>query len=90
MVALEIVLPKMFLPSYQFPLLTFFLELINDQQLSFKISCSKGTYIRSIARDIGERLGVGGHLIKLRRTKSGSFDLADSISIENCIKIIEC
>jgi len=67
-----------------------FLELINDQQLSFKISCSKGTYIRSIARDIGERLGVGGHLIKLRRTKSGSFDLADSISIENCIKIIEC
>ena len=66
------------------------LELKNKQQLAFKISCSKGTYVRSIARDIGEKLGVGGHLIKLRRTKSGSFDLANSISIEECVKIIEC
>lgn len=67
-----------------------FLELKNKQQLSFRISCSKGTYVRSIARDIGEKLGVGGHLIKLRRTKSGTFDLTNSFSVEECIKIIEC
>jgi tRNA pseudouridine55 synthase len=66
-----------------------FLELKNNQQLAFKVCCSKGTYVRSIARDIGEKLGVGGHLIKLRRTKSGNFDLANSISVEECVKIIE-
>jgi tRNA pseudouridine55 synthase len=66
-----------------------FLEQKNNQQLAFKVCCSKGTYVRSIARDIGEKLGVGGHLIELRRTKSGSFDLVNSISVEECVKIIE-
>lgn len=40
------------------------------------VDCSSGTYIRAIARDLGERLGCGGHLTALRRTRVGAFDLA--------------
>ncbi|QOL33455.1 tRNA pseudouridine(55) synthase TruB [Bifidobacterium lemurum] len=42
-----------------------------------RVSCSSGTYIRALARDLGERLGVGGHLTRLRRTRVGRFDFAD-------------
>ncbi len=42
--------------------------------ITLEITCSKGTYIRAIARDIGERLNVGAHLVKLERTGNGSYD----------------
>lgn len=42
--------------------------------------CSAGTYVRALARDLGERLGTGGHLVALRRTRSGVFDLAQAVS----------
>lgn len=45
------------------------------------VHCSSGTYVRSLAHDIGEELGVGGHLAGLRRTKSGHFTLRDSVSL---------
>lgn len=45
------------------------------------VDCSSGTYIRALARDIGERLGVGGHLISLRRTRIGQFHIADAREI---------
>lgn len=44
----------------------------------FRITCSKGTYIRSIANDFGAKLKSGGHLSSLRRTKSGRFDLSEA------------
>lgn len=44
-------------------------------EITLKIKCSKGTYIRSIAHDLGEKLGCGAHLIMLQRTRSGHFDL---------------
>jgi tRNA pseudouridine55 synthase len=44
-------------------------------RFTFKIHCSKGTYIRSIARDIGRKLGTGAHLESLRRTRSGIFSI---------------
>jgi tRNA pseudouridine55 synthase len=44
--------------------------------------CAAGTYIRSLARDIGEALGCGGHLVALRRTHSGHFSLADAVTLE--------
>ncbi len=47
-----------------------------------RIECSNGTYIRSVARDLGQRLGSGGHLTALRRTRNGGFDVADAWSIE--------
>ena len=45
------------------------------------IHCSSGTYVRSLANDIGEELGVGAHLVGLRRTRSGHFTLKDSVSL---------
>lgn len=45
------------------------------------VKCSSGTYVRSLANDIGEALGVGAHLVGLRRTSSGQFTLRDSISL---------
>jgi tRNA pseudouridine55 synthase len=47
------------------------------------VRCSSGTYIRAIARDLGEALGVGGHLTALRRTAVGPFDLADARSLDD-------
>ena len=43
--------------------------------LDVEVDCSSGTYIRALARDLGEALGVGGHLTSLRRTRVGRFDL---------------
>lgn len=48
--------------------------------LTLKVSCSKGTYIRSIAHEIGEKLGTGAHLVELRRTKSGPFHIEECLS----------
>lgn len=50
--------------------------------LTLDIACSKGTYIRSLAYDLGERVGYGAHLTGLVRTRSGPFTLAESISLE--------
>ncbi len=51
-------------------------------QLTLSIECSKGTYIRSLAYDLGEVLGYGAHLTALIRTRSGPFVLADSMTLE--------
>ena len=67
---------------------------------SFKIYCSKGTYIRSIARDLGERLGCGAHMKSLTRISQGNFNISnakrasdilegDIISIEDAFKNLE-
>jgi tRNA pseudouridine55 synthase len=45
------------------------------------VYCSSGTYVRSLANDLGEALGVGAHLVGLRRTKSGQFTLRDAVSL---------
>lgn len=50
--------------------------------VSFRIVCSKGTYIRSLARDFGLALNSGAHLTSLRRTKIGNFDVKDAVSPE--------
>lgn len=51
--------------------------------LDVSIDCSSGTYIRALARDLGEALGVGGHLTKLRRTRVGSFNVADALTLDD-------
>lgn len=51
--------------------------------VSFRVVCSKGTYIRSLARDFGDALGVGAYLAELCRTRIGSFRLEDALEIEN-------
>lgn len=50
--------------------------------VTFRITCSKGTYIRSLARDFGEKLGVGAYLSSLRRTRIGDFNVDDAKTIE--------
>ncbi|HTY42549.1 MAG TPA: tRNA pseudouridine(55) synthase TruB [Thermoanaerobaculia bacterium] len=50
--------------------------------LRFSIACSSGTYIRSIASELGEKLGCGAHLESLRRTRIGSFRIEDAMSLE--------
>ena len=54
----------------------------NLQQAEVLIKCSKGTYIRSIAHDLGQHLSVGGHLIKLVRTQVGKFRVEDSVQLD--------
>ena len=62
---------------------------INMPEIDFRIVCSKGTYIRSIARDFGIALNSGGHLTKLCRTKIGDFNLANALTpIEFSEKLI--
>ncbi len=55
----------------------------NKQQLELYISCSKGTYIRSVANDLGEKLGVYGHLNKLVRVKAGYFNIENAVQLDN-------
>jgi len=54
---------------------------------TFKIACTKGTYVRSIAHDLGQKLGFGAHLATLRRTVSGKFDVADALPLEEMLKL---
>ena len=51
--------------------------------ITFDITCSKGTYIRTLCRDMAEALGTAGHLVALQRTRSGGFALGDAISLED-------
>lgn len=59
---------------------------INRLEVDFKVVCSKGTYIRSLANDFGKALQSGAHLSALRRTKIGDFNVIDAVSIETFIE----
>jgi tRNA pseudouridine55 synthase len=52
---------------------------LDRQTLTLKVVCSKGTYIRTLAADIGEFLGCGAHLCKLQRTRNGFFSLDETL-----------
>lgn len=56
---------------------------------TIRIDCSKGTYIRSIARDLGEKMGTGAFLYSLRRTKCGEFSCDNALSIEDAIQVLK-
>lgn len=58
-------------------------------EIDFRISCSKGTYIRSIAYDFGKALQSGGHLSALRRTKIGDFDVDKAKDIDGFVRLLE-
>ena len=57
-----------------------------QMQLTIRVVCSKGTYIRALARDIGERLQSGAHLIALRRTRVGNTRVEDCMTIERFLE----
>ncbi len=56
--------------------------------LEIDVECSKGTYIRSLARDIGAKLGVGGYLYALRRTQIGANTVEDALTIDEIKKVL--
>lgn len=56
--------------------------------LTLRIVCSKGTYIRALARDIGAALGSGGHLTALRRTRVGDVSVSDCLTVEQAVELI--
>ena len=53
----------------------------------FRVACTKGTYIRSIAHDLGQKLGCGAHLTTLRRGASGRFDVKDALTLDAVLKL---
>jgi tRNA pseudouridine55 synthase len=58
------------------------IDKINLPLIYFSVRCSRGTYVRTLANDLGEQLGCGAHLSALRRTASGMFSLNESITLE--------
>lgn len=67
------------------------IELLDMQMpvIVIRVVCSKGTYIRALARDIGEALGSGGHLTGLRRTRVGDVAVENCLSVEDLMKHLE-
>lgn len=73
------------------------LDIINDSvteslepgtwDLGLKVRCSAGTYIRTLAEDIGRKLDIGAHLAELRRTRAGKFDISQSLSLGELEKL---
>jgi tRNA pseudouridine55 synthase len=53
----------------------------------FRIACTKGTYVRSLAHELGQKLGCGAHLATLRRVTSGKFELADAAPLDAVLKL---
>ena len=53
----------------------------------FRVACTKGTYVRSLAHDLGQKLGCGAHLTTLRRSASGKFDVADALPLDTLLKL---
>ena len=56
--------------------------------LDVHVVCSTGTYVRALARDLGESLGVGGHLTRLRRTRVGPFELGEAVGLEHAPPVL--
>lgn len=61
--------------------MTLALVAFENSAMTFSVHCSKGTYVRTLAQDIGRALGCGAHLTALRRTAIGSFDIEEAISL---------
>src|SRR5205823_5016228 len=55
----------------------------------FRVACTKGTYVRAIAHELGQKLGCGAHLATLRRVTSGKFDLAQATPLDQVLKFSE-
>ncbi len=66
----------------QIQIFDIFVQAYHQATLTIQVQCSKGTYIRTLAEDIGKALGCGAHLIGLRRTQTAHYDVADAMTIE--------
>lgn len=75
----------------QVPVTIYDLELTRCElpQIGIRVRCSKGTYIRALARDIGQALGSGAHLTSLCRTRSGGFTIEKACELEDFLQSLE-
>ena len=80
---------KVEIPTREITVSEFEITQINTNNLDFRVVCSKGTYIRSLAFDFGKALNSGAHLSALRRTKIGDFSVEKADSIEKFIETLE-
>lgn len=64
------------------------IERIELPDVTFSVVCSRGTYVRALAADMGDRLGCGAHLRELRRTRSGSFAIARAVTLEQLAEAV--
>jgi tRNA pseudouridine55 synthase len=60
----------------------FMIDALADDKVTFRVVCSGGTYVRTLAHDLGEALGTGANLVSLRRTQIGEFEVAEAVSPE--------
>ena len=77
------------IPSREVTITSFDLTNINLPDIDFLVSCSKGTYIRSLAHDFGQTLNCGAHLVALRRTAIGNYTLTDSLTLDTFLHNLE-
>ena len=84
----EVVLPERPVTIFSLEVLdvVFGVDATSCIDVRISVHCSSGTYIRAIARDVGEALGVGGHLTQLRRTSVGPFDISEARTLEQLEK----
>ena len=76
-------------PSRKVTIRNFEITQINFPEIDFKVNCSKGTYIRSLAHDFGKSLNSGAYLSLLRRTRIGKYSIENAIQIEDFEKLLE-
>jgi len=58
-----------------------------EPNAQFRLACTKGTYVRSVAHELGQKLGCGAHLATLRRSVSGKFDVADALPLDTILQM---
>ena len=80
----EVIVQEREVTIYEFEITKIELPIIH-----FRVACSSGTYIRSLAFDFGAHLGVGGHLSSLRRTKIGDYNVQDAWDMDEIVTILE-
>lgn len=74
--------PPKLIHVYRFELLEY-----HPPDARFRVECTKGTYVRTLAHDIGQALGVGAHLCQLRRTRIGRIDIANALSLDEILAL---
>jgi len=68
-------------------LYTFRFSAYQEPIATFRVACTKGTYVRTLAHDFGQKLGCGAHLHTLRRISSGKFDVANALPLDQALAL---
>ncbi|WP_027003935.1 tRNA pseudouridine(55) synthase TruB [Hugenholtzia roseola] len=77
------------LKSRPIEIFEFEVEKIELPEVFFRVRCSKGTYIRSLAQDVGQKLGVGAYLSSLRRTQIGDFKVENALAVPDFLALLK-